>query len=213
MLDKNLTLYHYWRSSCSWRLRWAFHLKNVSYTKKAINLLEGDQKKENYLKLNPSGQVPCIEIENYFVSESFALLEWLEETYPSPELLPQNSISRLKIREFCYKIVCGIQPIQNLAVMKAHSQDVNEQKRWSRMWIERGLKSCERILESTATRFCFGSELTLADLCLVPQVYNAKRFDVDLGSFPHVHKVYENCLVTDSCQASHPDKSKDSFLS
>lgn len=208
MKPKDLVLYHYWRSSCSWRVRWALALKEISYKHIAINLLAGDNQKEAYLKINKSGQVPALHIGNKFVSESLAIIEWLDEIHPSPKLILGTPSKRMAIRKLSYKIASGVQPIQNLSVMRAHSKEKAKQREWSKKWIVSGFKAYEKILEKTSTKFSFGSEITMADLCLIPQVYNAKRFSVNLEEFPKVRGVYENCLKTKSCQNSHPDRFK-----
>ena len=210
MKPEGLVLYHYWRSSCSWRLRWALKLKGVVCELKHINLLEGEHKTKAYLKLNPSGQVPCLKTKEDIATESLAIIEWLDELICDPKLIGGSPEKRRKIREFSYKIASGIQPIQNLGVMRAHSSQRSEQVAWAKLWIEKGLGVCEKLLEKTATKYCFGSELSLADLCLVPQVYNAKRFAVKLESYPKVQRIYDNCLETEACQASHPDQFKPS---
>lgn len=205
MPTKKLTLFHYWRSSCSWRVRWALAAKEIPYETKAVNLLEAEHQSKDYKRLNPSGQVPCLKIGEHYISESLAIIEWLDETFPEPRLIPGNPWKKLEVRSLAYKIASGIQPIQNLSVMRKHHRERDEQLRWSRYWIEKGFLAVEKILEGTATRFACGSEVTLADLCLVPQVYNAKRFSVDLNHFPKIERVYENCLETKACQEAHPD--------
>lgn len=206
MKPKNLTLFHYWRSSCSWRVRWALALKEIPYQTKPINLIKDEQKSDFYKQLNPSEQVPCLQVENTFISESLAIIEWLDEIYPYPKILPGDPLKRLQIRSLSYKIASGIQPIQNLCVMKKYHREKEKQLEWSKYWIEKGFKSIEKILEKTASPFCFGQQVTLADLCLIPQVYNAKRFSVVMTQFPKIEKIYDNCLTTKACQESHPDQ-------
>ena len=122
MNKKPLILYHYWRSSCSWRLRWAFEIKEIKYELKHINLLDGEHKSESYLEKNPSAQVPCLQVGSNFYSESLAILEWLEDSYPQPNLLPENPQKRILVRQLTNMIASGIQPLQNLKVQKYFSQ-------------------------------------------------------------------------------------------
>ena len=207
MSGSELTLYHYWRSSCSWRLRWAFAIKGLSYKTTPVNLLKGEQKSDEHCKRNPSAFVPSLQLGEQSFSESLAVLEWLEETYPTPALLPKNSLERLRVREFTMKIASGTQPIQNLSVMRFYSDDKDKQRSWSRHWITKGLSACHDLIKTLPeSEYCFGSVVTFADLCLVPQVYNAKRFSVDMSLFPRLEGIYQNCLKTKTCQDSHPDK-------
>lgn len=208
MSDLKIKLYHYWRSSCSWRVRWSLFFKGIPFDAVAVDLLKSEQKQRGYLSKNPSAYVPCLNFRDEYFSESYAILEWLEEKFPSPRLLPQDINLRLKIREFCLKIVSGTQPLQNLVVMRHHDEDKGEQNIWSKHWIERGLLSCESLLPDLEQCFCFGEDLSLADLCLVPQIYNAKRFNIDVSLFPKLKKIHDNCLKLDSCKKSHPDSFK-----
>lgn len=208
MKPENIILHHYWRSSCSWRVRWALELKKIPFELRPVNLLEDEHKSPSYLKINPSGQVPCLQMGNEFHSESLALIEWLDEIFPTPKLVFGTPLKRMKIRELAYKVSSGIQPIQNLSVMRTHSRELEQQREWSRTWIRKGFVACEKLLEKSATKFCFGSEVSLADLCLIPQVYNAKRFELNLTSFPKIERIYENALETEACQAAHPESVK-----
>lgn len=208
-MSKNWTLYHYWRSSCSWRLRWALNVKNISFTPIAINLLKGEQKEGDYLTKNPSACVPTLEIEGQSFGESLSIIEYLEETYPEPPLLPPDALSRMKVRQLAYTISSGVQPLQNLATQLRHSDDKIEQRKFANDWINKGFFSYERILENSSGTYSFGSQVSFADLCLIPQVYNALRFFVDMNPYPQIMKIYENCLLTDSCQKAHPDLFKD----
>jgi maleylacetoacetate isomerase len=204
----DLTLYHYWRSSCSWRVRWSLHHKGIPFNDVAINLLTGEQNSSSYLSKNPGGYVPALEIDGKFFGESLAILEWLEEEYPAKPLLPQNRLERLRVRQISQLIVSGIQPVQNLAVLKKHSNDPAEQAKWANECIGAGLCKLETILKSTAQTYCFGDTLTLADLCLVPQVYNAQRFKVDLAALPIISRINETCLKLPACEAAAPHNQK-----
>jgi len=206
--SNQITLYHYWRSSCSWRVRWALEYKGVRFTDVAINLLQNEQNSPAYLAKNPGGFVPALDVNGVVFGESLAIMEWLEEVYPSPSLLPQGPTERMRIRQVCQQIVSGIQPIQNLSVMRKHSSDQALQAEWARHWITLGLEKVEKLLSSSAGTYSFGGELTMADLCLVPQVYNALRINVDMSRFPVISAVNSNCMKLPSCEASAPHKQK-----
>ncbi len=207
-MKHDLTLYHYWRSSCSWRVRWSLHHKGIHFSDVPVNLLQGEQSSPEYLRKNPGGYVPAIEIDGRIFGESLAILEWLEEEYPEKPLLPKNPLDRLRVRQICQLIVSGIQPVQNLAVLKRYSSDPNAQAAWAKEWISAGLIKLETLLQTTAKTYCFGDSLSIADLCLVPQIYNAKRFNADLTSFPVISRVNETCLKLPACEAAAPHNQK-----
>jgi maleylacetoacetate isomerase len=202
------TLYHYWRSSCSWRVRWALALKGLSFQLQSIHLLEGEQRSPGYLKKNPAGFVPALELTDGEVfGESLAILEWLEETHPTPALLPRTPRERLYVRNLAYIISSGTQPLQNLAVQKRISAQPEQQAEHARFWIARGLHSFEQVLmqHNLYGTYCLGAQVTLADLCLVPQIYNARRFNVNLTPFPLLTHIAERCLQTTACQQAAPE--------
>ena len=203
-----ITLYHYWRSSCSWRVRWALLHKQVSYNDLPINLLANEQNSPAYLAVNPGGFVPAIYYQGMVFGESLAIMEWLEESFPANPLLPQNATDRLRVRQVCQMIVSGIQPIQNLSVMRRHSSDPSEQAAWAHYWIKAGLEKVETLLTPHAGTYCFGGQLTMADMCLVPQIYNANRFNVDLSAFPKISQINQNCLQLSDCQKAAPHNQK-----
>ncbi len=208
-----LRLYHYWRSSSSWRVRWALAIKNVSCEYVPINLLSDEPESVEHRKRNPLGFVPVLEIldENpHFrhISESVALIEWLEETYPTPSLFSGDSFQRARIRQLSEIINSGTQPLQNPNVAQFHSSDSEEQKKWNQHWIRKGMQAYEILVQETAGKFSVGNTITMADLFLIPQCYNAARFDVKVSEFPTLEKIYTEALTTESCQASAPEKFK-----
>lgn len=201
----SMTLYHYWRSSCSWRVRWALALKNVKYDSVPVNILAGEQRSPAYVAKNPSGFLPTLEIDGKFYGESLALLEWIEETWPTPALLPKDPFERLRVRQLALTIVAGTQPLQNPSMLKHFVADEAARKPYAQHFIATGLKTYETLLASSKPGlYSFGDTVTMADLCLIPQVYNAGRFDVDLTATPRVQAIYEQCLKTPACEASHP---------
>lgn len=201
---KQLKLYHYWRSSSSWRVRWALEYKGIPYDSIPVNLLQNEQRSAAYTQKSPMQHVPMLEIDGKPLSESIAIMEWIEETYPQPPLLPSDSMTRATVRELCQLIAADIQPIQNLKVMQYHSADPKERERWAHHWISQGLKAVEARLHQTAGTFSVGGALTMADLCLIPQVYNALRFNVDMNQFPLCRRIYEHCLKMPSCDKAAP---------
>jgi maleylacetoacetate isomerase len=211
--EQTFTLFHYWRSSSSWRVRWVLAYKNIPCEFVAINLLENQQTSPEHLARNPMGYVPTLAINEpgkptRYIAESTAIIEYLEELYPTPSVLPGDAEQRALIRQLCQIINADTQPIQNLCVGKAHSSDVEERNRWNRMWIKKGLKAYETIVQSTAGTFSIGDELTAADMFLIPQLYNATRFDIPLSDYPILERINTAALATKSGQEAHPDMFK-----
>lgn len=210
----NLKLYHYWRSSSSWRVRWALAHKKIPCEFTPINLLTDESDSEAHLQRNPLGYVPVLEIRTeakpVFLAESVAILEWLEEVHPENPLLPPprvaHALDRARIRQLAEVINSGTQPLQNLNALHLHSSEPSEQKLWAQHWIRKGLNAYETLAQETAGKFSFGDALTLADLFLVPQCYNAGRQDVSLDEFPLLKKIFESASQTPSYQESHPDR-------
>ncbi len=210
MPPSKLTLYHYWRSSSSWRVRWAFFLKKISCTFVHIDLLAGENETPEHLKRNPMGYVPVLELteSRRYLAESIAIIEWAEEEFPNPPLLPGNSFERAKIRQLAEVINAGTHPIQNLTVKEYYSQDPEKQKQWSQHWIQKGFYAYDTLVRETSGRFSVGDTLTLADLCLIPQCYNALRNEIKLEAFPTLYKIYLTALETDGYKATAPENYK-----
>ena len=207
-----LTLYHYWRSSASWRVRWALSHKSLDCEFVAVNLLAGEQKSAEHVKRNPLGVVPALEITDKhdvkFLGESIAIMEWLEETYPKHSFFPKDSFLKALVRQLAEIINSGTHPLQNLQAQKYFSEDVEKRKIWAQHWIKNGFTAYEKLVAKTAGGFSVGDQITVADICLIPQCYNAMRNSVALDEFPNIKRIYENSLKTDACQKSHPDKFK-----
>lgn len=206
-----LLLHHYWRSSSSWRVRWALAYKGIEYESNAIDLLKGAQRDSSFVEHSPMGLVPCLVIEGRPLTESVAILEWLEETRPSAPLYPRDPWARARTRQLVELVNSGTQPLQNISVNRHVSDDPHAQAVWARHWITRGLTAIERELalvehDGLGGRFAIGDALTAADLYLVPQLYNARRFSVDLTPYPRVVAVEAAALDTESARASHPDR-------
>ena len=203
-LKSPITLYHYWRSSSSWRVRWALLLKGVAFEKKHIHLVRGEQKKSEYLSVNPAGLVPCLVKDGRALSESLAIIEWLDETYPDPPLLPKDPWQRAQSRELALIIAAGIQPLGNLRALSRHSDQQEEREAWHRYFIETGLSLFETKIQQWSGPFCMGQDLSIADICLIPQIYNALRNRVDMKKYPRCWAIYEHCLTTPACAAASP---------
>ncbi|XP_011866471.1 PREDICTED: probable maleylacetoacetate isomerase 2 [Vollenhovia emeryi] len=202
-------LYSYWRSSCSWRVRIALHLKEIPHEIKTINLIKGDgeQHSNEFSEINPMEKVPALRIDNLTLIESMNILQYLDETRPSPPLMPADPIKRARMREICDVIVSGIQPLQNVSLLK-HMEERRKEE-WPRYWIIRGFTAVEKLLSSSAGKYCIGDEITLADCCLVPQIYNARKFHVDLTPFPTILKVDRNLEHHPAFTATHPNNQPD----
>jgi len=210
-MNQGITLYHYWRSSSSWRVRWGLEIKGVKHVKVPVNILGAEEKLPGYVAKNPSGYLPCLVVEGHQpLGESIAILEWLEETFPQPSFFSGDAFERALIRQLAETVNSGTQPLQNPDVSKLHSPDKDEQTRWMKHWIERGLGVFETLLEKDGrrTKFSVSGQPSLADLCLIPQVYAANRFGVDMDKFPRCRDIYAHAMTEPSCIASHPDRFK-----
>jgi maleylpyruvate isomerase len=186
-----MIVHDYFRSSAAYRLRIALNLKGLAAERRFVHLRKGEQRAPGYLAVNPQGFVPTLEVDGRRLTQSLAIIEYLEETHPEPPLLPRDPIDRAWVRAFALAIACDIHPINNLRVLKylAKSLNVEEPARdeWYRHWVREGFGPLEaKLAERGAERFCFGGSATLADVCLVPQVANANRLNVDMAPYPRI---------------------------
>uniref|UniRef100_A0AAX7VE18 Maleylacetoacetate isomerase n=1 Tax=Astatotilapia calliptera TaxID=8154 RepID=A0AAX7VE18_ASTCA len=200
-------LHGYFRSSCSWRVRIAFALKGVEYDQLPVNLIKdgGQQLTEEYKALNPMQQVPAVEIDGTTLSQSLAVIQYIDETRPGPRLLPADPKARAQVRMISDLIASGIQPLQNLYVIQKIGA---EKMQWSQHFIDRGFQE----LHSENTLFYTADDehrISMADICLVPQVYNAERFKVDVGKYPTIKRLNEALLEIEAFQVSHPSRQPD----
>ncbi|WP_206997317.1 maleylacetoacetate isomerase [Trinickia mobilis] len=212
-----MKLYSYFRSSASYRVRIALNLKNLPYDYVPIHLVRsgGEQLTPEYRKLSPDALVPTLVDGNAVIQQSVAIIEYLEETHPNPPLLPRAPLDRAYVRALALQIACEIHPLNNLRVLKylKHELKVDEAPKsaWYRHWIESGFGTFEgRIANDARTgKFCFGDTPTLADLCLVPQVFNAQRFNVDTQRYPTIQRIYDHAMQFDAFASAAPGQQPD----
>ncbi|MCO4783084.1 MAG: maleylacetoacetate isomerase [Candidatus Cloacimonetes bacterium] len=209
-----LELYTYFRSSCSYRVRIALAYKAIPYDSVFINLLKGEQQLCEYKDKNPQGFLPSLATEDGVLTQSLAIMEYLDEKYPDTKsLLPSSLTDKTIVRSMAYVIACDIQPIQNLKVLKylkgnlGLSDDVKVE--WIRNFIETGFEALENMIQPYSKKFCFQDFFSLADICLIPQVFNAKRFGVDMTKYPTINKVHENCINLPFVVDSKPESQRD----
>ena len=212
-----MKLYTFFRSSASFRVRIALNLKNLSYDQIPIHLRRGggEQFRANYQNINAQALVPTLEDDGRYLIQSLAIVEYLEEKYPSPPLLPKAAADRAVVRSMALVIACEVHPIQNLRVLnyikKKYQQNDEQVNRWAQHWIELGLAALEQMINAQTARgtFCFGDTPTLADICLVPQLGNARRFGCDLSRYPKILSVEKACIVIPAFADAAPDKQPD----
>jgi maleylacetoacetate isomerase len=210
-----MKLYGYFRSSAAFRVRIALNLKKLDYETAAIHLRRNDQTKPDYLAVNPQGLVPALEDGGRTLIQSLAIIEYLDETYPDPPLLPQQPVDRARARALAEIVACDIQPINNLRVLRylTHSlgQDEAAIATWYNHWIDAGFQALERLLvgDGRTGAFCHGYAPGLADITLVPQVVNAERYRLDLAPYPTIARIYQSCMALEAFAAAHPDRQPD----
>ena len=214
-----MKLYGYWRSSASYRVRIALAFKNIPYAYEAVHLVQdgGQQFRADYKARNPMAQVPTLEILNgstvQHISQSLAIMEYLEETHPSPSLFPKDAYLRARTRQLSEIVNAGIQPFQNLVVL-SHVRETlkSDDKAWIQKWLGQGMTALDAAAQSTAGRFLVGDSPTMADMCLVPQMYAARRMGVPLDNMPLLVRVDAACNELPAFQAAHPDRQPDAVV-
>jgi len=209
-MSSPLTLYTYWRSSCSWRVRICLALKALQFTPVPIHLVKngGEQHSDMYKNLNPMAQVPTLIDGDFQLTQSMAIIEYLEERYPENHaLFPGDAQAKARVRQVCEIINSGIQPVQNLNVLQR--LDADKKVEWAHHYIARGFDALEQLLESTAGQYCVGDRVTAADACLVPQVMNAERFKVDMAKYPLISRINAELKLMDAFIVSDPSNQVD----
>jgi maleylacetoacetate isomerase len=209
-----LTLYNYWRSSSSHRVRIALALKDLEYRYSVVNILADEHTSGTHRARSPTGYVPCLEVDGVPYVESVAIVELLEELFPSPALYPTDSRGRARVRALVEIVNSGIQPLQNRHVTQFLSGDAAVQKRWLQHFIGRGMTALDAAIETGEREgrtgpFAYGQAPTAADVFLVPQVYSARRFEVDLAACPRVRRAFEAAMELDAFQRAAPERQPD----
>lgn len=212
-----MKLYTFFRSSASYRVRIALNIKGLDYEQAPIHLRRGggEQLKPAYKAINPQALVPALEDEGQIFSQSLAIIEYLDERYPKPPLLPSDAAERAVVRSIALLIACEVHPIQNLRVLNHlksdHKQSDDDTIRWARHWINLGFSALEQMINSVTGQedFCFGKTPTMADICLVPQLGNARRFGVDLSAYPKLLAVESACMSLPAFANAAPEHQPD----
>jgi maleylpyruvate isomerase len=209
-----MKLYGYFRSSAAYRVRIALNLKGITVEHLFRHLRKSEQRSPDYLPLNPQGLVPSLLLDDgTILTQSLAIIEYLDETHPEPRLVPADPVRRAKVRAFAQAIACEIHAVQNLKVLnrvKALGHGQEEANAWAHDIIAEGLAACEALIARESGPFCFGALPTMADLALVPQLYNARRFDVDLKAMPRLLATEAACQTLPAFAAAAPERQPDS---
>ena len=208
-----MELFNYFRSSASYRVRIGLALKGLEYDYRSVHLQKNEQTAESYAAVSASRLVPLLKDGDHVLTQSLAILEYLDETHPEPPLLPRDPLGRARVRALALDIACEIHPLNNLRVLKylvgplKVSED--DKNRWYRHWVETGLEVVERQLAAQPARFCHGETPTVADICLVPQIFNAQRFECRTDHVPNVMRVFGACMALDAFEQTRPENCPD----
>lgn len=209
------TFWGYFRSSAAYRVRIALNLKNIAHEREFIHLAKGEQTEKAFKRINPQGLVPVLQVadgdKQHTLIQSLAILEYLEETFPEPALLPADPLDRARVRGIAEIVACDIHPLNNLRVLNYLKGPMHQKEEamraWYAHWVDTGFEAIEEMVSGSG--FCFGDTPTMADVCLIPQIFNAKRFEVDLYPFPKIRRIEENCDRIEAFAAAHPDRQPD----
>jgi maleylpyruvate isomerase len=210
-----MKLYTFFRSSASFRVRIAMNHKGLAYEPALVNLPKGEQLDSRYRSVNTQGLVPALQDGARILTQSLAIIEYLDEVHPGPKLLPPDPVDRHYVRAFSQIIACEIHPLNNLRALKylrkTYSLDEEGVNRWYRHWIAEGFTAMESFLVQNGKhgQYCFGGQITMADCCLVPQVFNAQRYDCDLKPYPEVMRIHEACMRLDAFVRAQPSRQPD----
>ena len=208
-----MELYNYFRSSASYRVRIALALKGLAYDYKPVHIANNEQFKESYASVSASRLVPLLRDGEHTLTQSLAIIEYLDETHAEPPLLPKAPAERARVRALALDIACEIHPLNNLRVLRYLVHDLKvadaDKNRWYRHWVETGLEVVERQLAAQPARYCHGNTPTMADCCLVPQIFNAQRFKCRTEHVPHVMRVFEACMALPAFASTQPSACPD----
>lgn len=214
-MSDGLTLHGYWRSSAAYRVRIALHLKGLAYRSESVHLARSEQLDAAFAEFSPQAQVPVLRDGQRVIRQSLAIIEYLDETHPEPPLLPATARERARVRSLALAIACDIHPLNNLRVVRYLKEKLPDfaaqQEAWTQHWIALGFAGVEAMLaEHPSTgEFCEGDRPTLADCVLVPQVYNARRFNVDLAAYPTIVRIDAACRALPAFEAAAPERQAD----
>ena len=208
-----LTLYSAWRATAPYRVRIGLHLKGLSYDYAPIDLIKGEQREPAYKAVNPQGLTPALDLgDGDILTQSVAILEWLEETHPEPAILPKDALARQRVRTMALIIACDIHPLNNTRIGRALNRlgvSKDDNLAWVHRWISDGFDTLEPMVAKYGKGFAFGETPTIADCCLIPQLYNARRFAVDLTPYPTLVRIEEACLALPAFDAARPERQPD----
>ncbi|MFT5814976.1 MAG: maleylpyruvate isomerase [Psychroserpens sp.] len=210
-----MKLYGYWRSSAAYRVRIAMHLKGLAFESIPVHLVKegGEQHKNEYTKLNPTHLVPTLIDEDVTLHQSIAIIEYLDEKYSSVAIYPKNFVAKAKVKALALDVACEIHPVNNLRVqqylVKNYSLQESDKLNWNHYWMNLGFTVVEQQLKVNSGTYCFGDNITMADICLVPQVYNAYRFNLNMSKFPNICRVAQNCNKHPAFIAALPENQAD----
>jgi maleylpyruvate isomerase len=208
-----MELYNYFRSSASYRVRIALALKGLDYEYKPVHLAKNEQFTESYAAVSAARLVPLLRDGDHLLTQSLAIIEYLEETHREPPLLPADAMGRARVRALSLDIACEIHPLNNLRVLRYLTRDLklgeDEKNRWYRHWVETGLETVERQLAAQPATYCHGDHPSMADCVLVPQIFNARRFECRLDHVPQVMRVFDTCMKLDAFERTRPENCPD----
>jgi maleylpyruvate isomerase len=206
-------LYNFSRSSASFRVRIALALKGLPYDYLSVKLQQNEHQQGSYKAISPGRLVPTLVDNGQALTQSMAIIEYLDETYPEPALLPKDTLGRHRVRSLSQDIACEIHPLNNLKILRYLVNDLklseDDKNRWYRHWVETGLETLERQFIAAPSAYCHGDTPTMADCLLVPQIFNARRFDCRLDHVPQVMRVFDHCMLHPAFEASRPERCPD----
>ncbi len=214
-MDESIKLYTYWRSSACYRVRIALALKGLAYESVPVHLANSEQHLAGFHEVNPQELIPVLRHGNRLMQQSLSIMEYLDETFPERPLLPAYARDRQRARAIAQMVACDIHPLNNLRVQQYLERELganqHQREAWTRHWIVKEFAAIEQVLadSSSTGSFCEGDVPTIADCCLIPQVYNARRVGVDLSAYPYISRIDANCLAMDEFKAAHPQAQPD----